>query len=77
MDKAILSDMRKLRLWHWKQVIINREVANEGCGCLQCSAVKHIHDRIADQHIGYVQTLNNFFESGDTAERDAYKEGLN
>jgi hypothetical protein len=58
--------LRELRLWHWKQVLIWRDLA-------KYASSRHFADsynKAADEHIKFVQTLNDFFDVGDTAEKD-------
>lgn len=78
-----MASMRALRLWHWKRVIENRSEASNRVklilGDLNNDANKHhLHkmqmmNAIANNHMKFVQTLNDFFPEGDTAEKDAAK----
>lgn len=60
--------LRMLRLWHWQQVVMRRRFAN---GERLTQRYRDMENSAADQHLAFVQTLNNFFPAGDTAERDA------
>lgn len=61
-----LSDrLRELRLWHWKEAQRWRRDADD--------YVEGLADKQAGKHLKFVQTLNDFFPIGDTAENDAEK----
>lgn len=68
----LLKSLRELRLWHWREVLSLRSKANlqrkyrSNVGDMMAAAF----DRQANKHLGHVQTLNEFFAIGDTAERD-------
>lgn len=67
-----LERLRELRLWHWRQALQcrrNAKVDREG----ECPLIEYINlmEAHANQHIKFVQTLNDFFPVGDTAEGDA------
>lgn len=72
-----LERLRALRLWHWRTALAIRANAN---AVRQTSWYKRKPDRYeprakaeddaADQHITFVQTLNDFFPTGDSAEGD-------
>lgn len=77
----IENRLRKLRLWHWKQAMACRSSANqyadminEGFGDAGANAMRcdDLNGR-ANEHLYHVQTLNDFFPIGDTAERDEAK----
>lgn len=75
MTPEMLARLRALRLWHWKQVVDlrkaqNRFIRENTTGSLIRAEQKKIR---ANMHIGFVQTLNEFFEPGDTADGDAKK----
>lgn len=63
------ADLRALRLWHWRQVTANRLAARmhmvEGNRGLAAA-----RNKTADQHVKFVQILNDFFPVGDNAEGD-------
>lgn len=70
--------LRKLRLWHWSQVLDYRaheqRLQSGGRYPTQGKTLKaerDAFDRLAGKHIRAVQILNDFFPPGDTAERDA------
>lgn len=78
-----LDLLRQLRLWHWRQSRFYRS-AQQGYEAHKCSLesakFRDFLDSdidnaksMADMHIGFVQTLNDFFEIGDTAEKDDEK----
>lgn len=50
--------LRELRQWHWDRSQMLRKLANDGCD-------PSTTNREADQHIKFVQYLNNFFELND------------
>lgn len=54
--KAMQPQLRTIRLYHWRLVIMYRE---QGL------------NETANFHLMAVQALNDFFEAGDTAEQDA------
>lgn len=63
------NKLRELRLWHWNQAMHYYSLANH---------IKPGVERIspidtADQHMKFVETLNNFFSVDDIAEKDAMK----
>lgn len=64
-----LQRLREARLWHWKQVLSQRKMAEEWNNSILAAAF----NTLANFHLGHVQTLNEFFEIGDTAEKDASK----
>lgn len=75
-----LASVRKVRLWHWRRVVSNRElqVQNERLGKgmqagparTACLSRARQQGKIADTHLRFVQLLNDVFPVGDTAERD-------
>jgi hypothetical protein len=78
--EPILRDrLRGLRLWHWQMAMKHRKAENEltelklrhGGSSLK-SCIKTYADA-ANLHLTAVQTLNEFFEIGDTAEQDDSK----
>lgn len=56
VDPEQLAGLRRLRLYHWQAGLRARS---------------HGYDKSANMHLRFVQTLNDFFEQDDTAERDA------
>lgn len=71
-DKETQERLRNLRLWHWSMVSYHRSTAvdmrrrEDRMGGVY-------HDAQANFHLKAVQTLNDFFPVGDTAEQDARK----
>lgn len=74
-----LVRLRTLRLWHWREALSYRrqaEAADKRTGvgdkryAGQMRAIATVKNLQADTHIFAVQTLNDFFAPGDTAERD-------
>lgn len=72
-----LTRLRELRLWHWSSLLAYR---NEAATCVMLgensrvdywNAKSQIANRKANEHMKFVQTLNDFFPSEDTAEKDA------
>lgn len=71
----VRKHLRPVRLYHWMQVLEARKCANE-CREMQTNLGEWMaatHDKIANEHIGFVQSMNEFFEIGDTAEADQIK----
>lgn len=67
-----LVELRALRLWHWKECLANREIAQDARGAGSAFARDSAEfSRRANFHLKAVQTLNDFFPAGDTAEGDA------
>jgi hypothetical protein len=59
--------LRELRLYHWREMIMSMaEVYNDPRTC----AVSNVANQTANMHLGFVQTLNDFFPVDDTAEKD-------
>ena len=69
------DDVRALRLWHWRGVMHHRNAANFYRTKKGYEKEIEWRDRQADFHLKAVQTLNQFFEAGDTAEKDDTKDG--
>lgn len=75
---AFIERLRELRLWHWKLGLKHRQLqydleAQQGTRKKSSSlkdCIKTYSDA-ANVHFTAVQTLNEFFPIGDTAERDA------
>lgn len=76
VDPLIKMKLRGLRLWHWRLALQHRAAERElealaeqrKSGSLK-SSIKTYADA-ANVHFSAVQTLNEFFEIDDTAERD-------
>lgn len=62
-----LIGLRALRLYHYQAMLRLRTYAADAD--MRDSDSKHYNKR-ANFHLGFVQTLNEFFPIGDTAERD-------
>lgn len=67
VDAASLARLRDLRLWHYRQLVKCRGLARQAVSSSQVSR----YNADADTHLHYVQTLNDYFPHGDTAEADA------
>lgn len=69
ITREVLDEVRALRLYHWRRVTVNR---NSEAYCQSKGYTQRAEDfkRKASFHLGAVQTLNSFFDVGDTAERD-------
>lgn len=65
--------MRLLRLWHWREMKLNRQMATTE-HIVQSGMSAHF-DTVGNIHMRHVQCLNDFFPSGDTAEADDAKTG--
>ncbi len=60
-DKAL----RSLRVWHWQKALwASRQMS-------QNSASNRAADQLYKEHMHAVQTMNDLFPVGDTAEKDA------
>ena len=76
VDPLIKMKLRGLRLWHWRLALRHRAAERElealaeqrNSGSLK-NSIKTYADA-ANVHFSAVQTLNSFFEIGDTAEKD-------
>lgn len=69
ITREVLDELRALRLYHWRRAIVHRN------GEEYCKSKGYLKDaegfnRKANRHICAVQTLNSFFDVGDTAEKD-------
>lgn len=73
LDMAAQGRLRAMRLFHWRSVLAHRMYAR-GKG-LTPRFIKD-ENAVADMHLGFVQTLNDFFAVGDTAERDAERQDV-
>lgn len=83
-DANTLPKLRALRLWHWRKALGTRKacrVAIRRADAAKDAGNDRLHMRLmgsarlldseANGHISAVQTLNEFFNVGDTAEKDA------
>jgi len=66
IDDAMQKRLRVLRLWHWEKALQARREMDDQF------MVSNSRDAY-NFHMAAVQTLNDFFSIGDTAERDAAK----
>jgi hypothetical protein len=82
LPRNSIEGLRELRLWHWSQVVMNRQLAASTWQKIQARDLPNepwirktarAYDRNADTHLKFVQVLNDFFPVGDTAENDAAK----
>lgn len=73
---TFIERLRALRLWHWKMALSYREqqVHLESFKSRSLKDTINRYKAAADRHLTAVQTLNEFFPIGDTAERDANNE---
>lgn len=71
-NRDALHRLRVLRLWHWRALLAARMHARS---CASASLMRQYNDA-ADTHLKFVQSLNDFFENGDTAERDCQREDV-
>lgn len=72
--------LRALRLWHWREALARRAMAQNAEQRAEAVAderyagqmrnVAALRNSEADAHIYAVQTLNDFFPAGETAEQD-------
>lgn len=69
---STLAGLRELRLHHWRVVVQARSNINcpPDAPCPSCAMLTQIHAT----SMGFVQTLNDFFPLGDTAEADDNRE---
>ncbi len=68
----VRKHLRPIRLFHWMHVLAARKKASE-CRDMQSNLGEWLaatHDKIANEHLGFVQSMNEFFDIGDTAEAD-------
>jgi len=72
IDRVYLARLRAIRLHHWDAAMSDRRLERfaEDAGNIK-AAISFRAD--ANLHLTFVQTLNEFFEIGDTAENDANK----
>lgn len=69
---VIRATLRPIRLYHWLKLRehrkLEREAINQQTNIGQMIA--NTHYQICSQHLGFIQSMNEHFEPGDTAERD-------
>lgn len=70
--ELVRRSLRPVRLYHWMQVLEHRRLAKsaEAQESNLGLWIAASHEKVANEHISHVQSLNEFFEIGDTAERD-------
>jgi hypothetical protein len=72
VDPLLSSRLRELRLSHWRAAMKFR-AAQRNLEEFKSRSLKDCikrYDTYANEHLTAVQTLNEFFDIGDTAERD-------
>lgn len=72
--------VRPVRLYHWQQALSHRVRAEEGAQMDSTvgAMIYTAHTKLANTHLSFVQSLNVFFDHGDTAEADAaFSEAVN
>lgn len=83
-EAVTLPRLRALRLMHWRAAMLSRKqgeaaafmAQNKGANAkyrAQMQATADQRNIEANAHISFVQTLNEFFPLGDTAEQDQDK----
>ncbi len=81
ITREVLDEVRKLRLWHWREAMAARKqaqnaqdraeaVKGDRTYSAQMQGMADLKNADANHHIRAVQTLNSFFPVGDTAEQD-------
>lgn len=81
ITREVLDEVRKLRLWHWREAMAARKqaqnaqdraeaVKGDRTYSAQMQGMADLRNADANYHIRAVQTLNSFFDVGDTAEQD-------
>lgn len=74
VDEKQLELLRKIRLYHWNEALIEQTVAFSFSRRSNLDEAKAGQARVLSAaHFRHVQALNEFFPIGDTAERDAAK----
>jgi hypothetical protein len=68
----IRETLRPIRLYHWVKLQEHRKLEQEGAAMKtnMGNMIANSHNRICSQHLGFIQSMNEHFEPGDTAERD-------
>lgn len=72
IDPELSARLRALRLYHWRAAMKFRE-SQRDLEVFKSRSLKDCiknYDKFANEHLTAVQTLNEFFGIGDTAERD-------
>lgn len=72
ISKVTIDGLRALRLWHWQQAMAARQQEKDAKAGLIAGDWEAL-DKLVGFHIKHVQTLNDFFPFGDTAEHDEDK----
>ena len=69
--EVIRNKLRPVRLYHWMKLQEHRKLENEGASMKTNigNMIANTHNRICCQHLGFIQSMNEYFEAGDTAER--------
>lgn len=81
ITREVLDEVRALRLWHWREALMARKQAQNAQDrsdalkadttySAQMQGMADLKNADANRHIRAVQTLNSFFDVGDTAEGD-------
>ena len=65
-----LIQLRAIRVYHWKEVVVARGIANAHREQGNAATWAAQMDEVANVHLKFVQTLNDFFPVDDTAEQD-------
>lgn len=69
---VIRETLRPIRLYHWIKLREHRKLEQEAAN-MQTNIgnmIANTHNKICSQHLGFIQSMNDHFEAGDTAERD-------
>lgn len=72
LSPIVHERLRALRLWHWRKAMKFRE-SQRDLEKFKSRSLKDCiknYDKYANEHLTAVQALNEFFDIGDTAERD-------
>lgn len=69
---VIRATLRPIRLYHWMKLQEHRKREKEGLGMETNlgNMIANTQNKICSQHLGFIQSMNEHFEAGDTAERD-------
>lgn len=75
INRVELANLRAIRLFHWDAAMKERKEEQEALNMQSNlgNMIANAHNRAANQHLTFVQQLNEFFEVGDYAEYDAIK----
>lgn len=70
--EVIRNKLRAVRIYHWIKLQEHRKLESEGAAMKTNigNMIANTHNRICSQHLGFIQSMNEYFEPGDTAERD-------